>query len=67
VYFFTKDQGTQKGISLQGYAKKIEEAMEERFERQRQLEDIMNSSLYKQSSEKKGKKPVRPSSAFPQR
>jgi hypothetical protein len=60
VYFFTKDQGSQKGISLQGYAKKIEEAMEERFERQRQLEDIMNSSLYKQSPEKKGKKPVRP-------
>lgn len=35
VYFFTKDQSSQKGISLQGYAKKIEEAMEERLERQR--------------------------------
>ena len=63
VYFFTKDQRSQQGISLQGYARKIEEAMEERFERQKQLENIMNSSLYKNSPEKKAVK-ARPVSAF---
>ncbi len=66
VYFFTKDEGSQKGVSLQGYAKKIENAMEERYERQRQLEEILNSSLYKQSPVKGSKKGgVRPVSAHP--
>ena len=35
VYFFTKDDKSQKGISLQGFAKKVGEAMDERLERQR--------------------------------